>query len=75
LSVNGYTVEENLHEQWSIGGVSVLPPKSHIPVICIALNYWGKHKEKILIWDIKLTRKQPATTEITHWSCSLFPLD
>jgi len=36
--------------------------KSFVTVICIALNYWGKHKRKMVIRGIKLTGKPPATT-------------
>jgi len=32
--------------------------------ICIALNYWGKHKRKMAIRGIKLTGKQPAAPEL-----------
>ena len=44
--------------------------RSCVVVICIALNYCGKHKRKMLIQGNKLTGKQPATIEITqcaHW--------
>jgi len=33
--------------------------------ICSTLNYLSKHKRKMVIWGIKLTRKQPAAIEIT----------
>jgi len=40
--------------------------RSCVAGICIALNYWGKHKRKMVIRGIKLTGKQPAATELTQ---------
>jgi len=34
--------------------------------ICIALNYWGRHKRKMVIRGIKLTGKQPAAIDLTR---------
>ena len=34
--------------------------------ICIALNYLGKHKRKMVIWGVELAGKQPAAIELTQ---------
>ena len=38
--------------------------ETSVAVDCIALNYWGKHKRKMVIRGIKLTGKQPAAIEL-----------
>ena len=31
------------------------------------MDYWGKHKRKMVVQGIELTGKQPAAMEIHHW--------
>jgi len=47
------------------------PTYTGVTAICIASNYWCKHRRKMVIRGIKLTGKQPATIEIPHWVHSL----
>ena len=45
---------------------SKIEGKENVVGICIALNYLGKHKRKMVIWGVKLAGKQPAAIELTQ---------